>query len=129
VWCPGEATVCSKCAGATTSAPAAGGAPPPGAMKTMIPTGNKPALIGYYFVYVAILPAVQWTIVADSIPIDRRALDWFGIVFGVAAAVFGGLGLRVERERPEARGGKHAWFAVVVGALCAAAWCIVAFGK
>lgn len=63
----------------------------------MIPSGNKPALIGYYLAFGGFLPFV-------------------GPPLGVAAIVFGVKGARLAKRHPEVRGGCHAWFAIVFGA-------------
>lgn len=64
----------------------------------MIPTRNKPALIGYYLGVLALIPPIGW-------------------FFGIPAFVLGLRGLRLAREHPEVRGGGHAWFAVIAGGL------------
>jgi ABC-type transport system involved in cytochrome c biogenesis permease component len=63
----------------------------------MIPTGNKPSLIGYYCAFGAWLPIV-------------------GLPLMVLAIVFGVKGVALAKRHPEVRGGCHAWFAIVAGA-------------
>jgi hypothetical protein len=102
--------------------------PAVGVFGTAIPTGNKPALIGYYLVFVALLPYVKWEAFGVHLGIDVVAR---GVASGVTAAVavvFGAVGVRRARAHPEVRGGKHAWLAIVVGAMIAAAWLCAAFG-
>jgi hypothetical protein len=101
VWVPGEATMCSKCAADTGAPPPAGGTPAPeaatpGVVGRMIPTRNRPALVGYYCAFAACLP-------------------YAGPVFAVAAIVLGVMGVRLAQRHPEVRGGLHALFAIVGG--------------
>lgn len=71
--------------------------PPTGdVMKSVIPTGNKPALIGYYCGVFSLIPVI-------------------GIPLGVGAVVLGLMGLRKVRAEPAARGTAHAWVAIVLG--------------
>jgi hypothetical protein len=101
-WVPGDATICSKCAG--TAGPAAGSSEPPPVPSSddfvgrMIPTGNKPSLIGYYAVFAAWVP-------------------FLGIAAAVVAVVYGIKGVRLANLHPEVRGGCHAWFGIVGGVL------------
>jgi hypothetical protein len=96
-WVPGDATVCSSCA-PSSSAPAEPPlVPPPGGfVGRMVPTGNKPALVGYYFAIASALPTV-------------------GVFCVPVAVVCGIVGVRRVRQHPEARGGGHAWFAIIGG--------------
>jgi hypothetical protein len=64
----------------------------------MIPTGNKPSLIGYYCAFGAWIP-------------------FLGVPLAVVAIVFGVKGVRLEKRHPGVRGGCHAWFAIVAGAV------------
>jgi len=105
-WVPGEAKICSSCTGA------AGGAGAPSAAKSdvglarrMVPTGNKPALIGYYAAVASVIPYGA----------IRNVPAIVGPVLGAVAVVCGILGLIRVRQHPEARGGGHAWFAIVGG--------------
>ncbi len=116
---PGDATVCSSCApassatGAAAGAAAGDGAPPPvpspdDFMGRMIPTGNKPSLVGYYAAFAAWLP-------------------FLGPIARVVAIVYGVKGVRLARRHPEVRGGCHAWFGIVGGiglGLLGIAWTI-----
>ena len=65
---------------------------------TIIPYKNMPALISYYLAVFSIIPCL-------------------GILLGLAAVVFGIIGLKRARERPEARGKIHAWVGIALGAL------------
>lgn len=67
-------------------------------MKRVIPTGNKPALIGYYCGVFSLIPVI-------------------GIPLGIGAVVLGMMGLRKVREQPLARGTAHAWVAIALGLL------------
>jgi len=96
------ATACS-CVAATPRADAAptGDAPPPvpspdDFVGRMIPTGNKPSLIGYYAAFGAWLPVV-------------------GPIAMVVAVVYGVKGVALAKRHPQVRGGCHAWFAIVAG--------------
>jgi hypothetical protein len=62
----------------------------------MIPTGNKPSLIGYYAVFAAWIPVV-------------------GIAAMIVAIMFGIKGVRLARQFPQVRGRCHAWFGIVGG--------------
>ena len=93
-----------KAAAAPAPAPAKPEEPPPmpspkDFVGTMIPSGNKPALISYYVAYAALLPCL-------------------GLIAAVVAIVYGMKGIRLERQYPEVRGGLHAWFGVVFSSLC-----------
>jgi hypothetical protein len=108
---PGQATICSTCAakaapGASAGTGAAGSASSdPGMARRMVPTGNKPALLGYY---AAIASAIPYAAISSS-------ASWVGPALSVVAVVLGILGLVRARRHPEARGGGHAWFAIVGG--------------
>jgi hypothetical protein len=102
--------------------------PPVGAFGTAIPTGNKPALIGYYLVFVALLPFVPWWMIDVHIPMSREAIGAFSGVTCIVAVIFGVMGVRRVRAHPEVRGGKHAWLAIVFGAMIATAWLCAVFG-
>jgi hypothetical protein len=94
----------------------------------MIPSGNKPALIGYYLVFVALLPYVPWDLIGIDVSFGAvRRAHFMGVV-AVAAVIFGVMGVRRVRAHPEVRGGKHAWLAIVFGAMIATAWLCAAFG-
>jgi len=62
----------------------------------MIPTGNKPSLIGYYCAFGAWIPVI-------------------GVPLMVLAIVFGIKGVRLAKRHPQVRGGCHAWFGIVAG--------------
>ena len=99
---------CTQCA-AVLRPPAPQPAPPqaplqespsesPDALGALIPTRNQPALIGYYLAVFSAIPVVGW-------------------LFGIPAVVLGWKGVRIARQNPAARGGAHAWFAVLAGGL------------
>jgi hypothetical protein len=88
----------------------------------MVPTGNKPALIGYYLVFVALLPYVPWAQFGIEIGLSAEVRAALSGVLAVAAVVFGVIGAKLAYVKPEVRGGKHAWLAIVFGGLIAAAW-------
>src|SRR5678815_810267 len=95
-WVPGDATICSSCspsAGSGGASPAS--APDIGLASRMVPTGNKPALLGYY---AAIASAIPYSAIA-------RDLSSVGPVLGAVAVLCGIFGLIRVRRHPEARGG------------------------
>lgn len=128
VWAPGDVTVCSSCARAMAMSAPGGSdelrsaAPTGGVVGQMVPSGNRPALIGYYLVFVALLPYVPWARFGIRIGMGDEARVTFSGVFAVAAVVFGAMGVRRVRANPAVRGGRHAWFAIVFGGLIAIAW-------
>jgi hypothetical protein len=73
---------------------------------TMIPSGNKPALVAYYCGLFSLLPCI-------------------GIPLGIVAIVAGIRGIRLERRHPQVRGGLHAWFGLVAGAFFVVTWLVV----
>jgi hypothetical protein len=72
----------------------------------LIPTGNPKSLWAYYLAYVSVL---------GCFPV-------IGVVIGLPAAVAAlVMGLKARRyaiEHPEAKGGAHAWFGILTGAVC-----------
>jgi hypothetical protein len=93
---------CTNCT-AVLRPPAPLAAPPtetaaesPGTLGGLIPTRNRPALVGYYLAVFAAIPLVGW-------------------LFGIPAVILGWKGVQTARRNPAARGGAHAWFAVVAG--------------
>jgi hypothetical protein len=80
----------------------------------MVPTGNKPALAAYYLS----LAALTVGAVAYLAP-SSAAVPAIGAIVGAVSVVCGLLGLRLQRQHPAVRGGGHAWFGLVLGALSA----------
>lgn len=74
-----------------------------GAMSTLIPYRNAPALIAYYLAVFSLIPVV-------------------GILTGVAAFGLGIAGLRARRRDPRVHGSVHAWIGVIGGGGLAALW-------
>lgn len=70
----------------------------------LVPTKNKPALIGYYFGLFGLLGAVP-------------LLGVLGIVLAAVAVPSGIKGLRRVRKDPQVRGKVHAWVGIICGAI------------
>jgi thiol:disulfide interchange protein len=64
----------------------------------MVPYRNKAALAAYYLGLFSIIPCL-------------------GPLLSIAAIVFGIMGLRQARLRPEAKGKVHAWVGIIAGLL------------
>src|SRR5205823_754900 len=73
----------------------------------LIPTKNRPALIGYYLGFLGLLPVI-------------------GVFLGPVVVVLGFIGLSRARQDPHAGGGVHAAVAVIFGLcdvfLCGPLW-------
>lgn len=99
------AQFCSNCGQALTSYRVA---PVPesdsdGALKSIIPYKNSPALIAYYLGLFSILPLI-------------------GIPLGIAAVTLGILGLRKLKAEPRVKGKAHAYVGIGCGGLGALVW-------
>ena len=68
------------------------------AFQTLIPTENKPALIGYYLGVFGLLPFI-------------------GIPLAIAAIIFGRLGLKQFKQNPTPGAKGHAITAIVLGTI------------
>ena len=83
-------------------------------MKSVIPTGNKSALIGYYCGVFSLIPVL-------------------GIALAIGAVILGLMGLRKVGKDPAVRGRAHAWVAIVLGLVStvgyAAVWVMLSGGK
>jgi len=66
------------------------------ALATMVPYKNVPALVAYYLGVFSAIPCI-------------------GLFLGIAAFILGFKGLKVSKERPEAKGRVHAWIGILVG--------------
>ncbi len=82
--------------------------PPPrpaeiGGVSSLIPFRNVPALAAYYLGVFSLIPII-------------------GGFLGIAAFIFGIIGLRRAHEHPEAKGKVHAWIGIIAGALFALTW-------
>ena len=64
----------------------------------LIPSKNPAALAAYYLAIFALIPVL-------------------GLLLGPAAIIFGFVGLRAEREKPEIEGKGHALTGVILGAV------------
>ena len=71
-------------------------APSSGVAEIFIPYKNGPALTAYYLGIFSLI---------------------CGLFLGIPALILGIKGLKVAKERPEARGGAHAWTGVILGSL------------
>lgn len=69
----------------------------------LIPTGNPPALTGYYLAVFSLIPC-------------------FGLLLAIPAVVLGVIGWRKVKAHPEAKGAAHAWVAIILGALTTLLW-------
>jgi hypothetical protein len=80
-------------------------APPPLPVQNigLIPTGNPPALVGYYLAVFSLIPC-------------------FGLLLAIPAVVLGIIGMRKVKAHPEAKGAAHAWVATILGALTTLLW-------
>lgn len=67
-------------------------------IETFVPSKNGPALVSYYLGLFSLFPCV-------------------GFFLAVPAIYYGIKGLRLVSEKPEVRGGAHAWVGVVCGSL------------
>jgi hypothetical protein len=67
-----------------------------GALSSVIPYKNVPALIGYYCGVFAIIPCAP---------------------IGLAGLILGIIGLKRAKEHPEAKGKVHAWIGIIAGGL------------
>ncbi|HEV7670385.1 MAG TPA: DUF4190 domain-containing protein [Thermoanaerobaculia bacterium] len=67
-----------------------------GIAEVFIPYKNGPALTAYYLGIFSLL---------------------CGAFLGIPALILGLKGLKVAKERPEARGGAHAWVGIILGSL------------
>lgn len=91
----GDSRVCMSCG---QSLPVQGD-PAVGA----IPYKNPPALIGYYLGVLSLIPLI-------------------GFPLGIAAFIFGLLGLKKRKANPAIKGRVHAWIGIVGGGLMAIIW-------
>ncbi len=71
-------------------------APSSGVAEVFIPYKNGPALTAYYLGIFSLI---------------------CGLFLGIPALILGIKGLKIAKERPEARGGAHAWTGVILGGL------------
>lgn len=71
-------------------------APSNGVVEALIPYKNGPALTAYYLGIFSLI---------------------CGFFLGIPALILGLKGLKIAKERPEARGGAHAWTGVILGSL------------
>ena len=81
-------------------------APPPLPVEQgigLIPTGNPPALVGYYLAVFSLIPC-------------------FGLLLAIPAVVLGIIGMRKVKAHPEAKGATHAWVATILGLLTTLLW-------
>ncbi len=67
-----------------------------GVAEALIPYKNGPALTAYYLGIFSLI---------------------CGAFLGIPALILGLKGLKIAKERPEARGGAHAWVGVILGSL------------
>jgi hypothetical protein len=78
------------------SGPGIAPAPSSGVAEVFIPYKNGPALTAYYLGIFSLV---------------------CGAFLGIPALILGLKGLKIAKERPEARGGAHAWTGVILGSL------------
>ena len=69
----------------------------------LIPTGNPPALVGYYLAVFSLIPC-------------------FGLLLAIPAVVLGVLGMKKAKAQPDAKGAAHAWVAIILGSLTTLLW-------
>ncbi|MCW5777663.1 MAG: hypothetical protein KIS87_14600 [Phycisphaeraceae bacterium] len=72
--------------------------PDDGAISTIIPFRNGPALAAYYTAVLSLIPGV-------------------GLLAGPAALALGIAGLRLRTREPHRKGAVHAWIGIIVGVL------------
>jgi hypothetical protein len=77
--------------------------PPSDGVSTVIPYRNGAALAAYYLGVFSLIPCL-------------------GAPLGVAAVIFGIIGLRKAGENPEAKGKVHAWVGIIAGGLFGLLW-------
>jgi len=75
-------------------------------MGGLIPVKNARALSAYYLGIFSLIPCL-------------------GIPLGIAALIFGVMGLKHAELHPEARGKVHAWVGVILGSLCAVGYALL----
>jgi hypothetical protein len=76
---------------------------PVSGIETLIPTRNGAALIGYYLGVFSLIPVL-------------------GLPLGLVAIVFGIVGFRAVRRKPNVKGTAHALVAIILGSLTTILW-------